>query len=74
MGIGEVDARAIWVLGTNLTIGFPTRRLDADNLRAMISHHHGEMRAGQKIRKVENADACEFHESTLHQCQKGHPV
>ena len=63
MRAAEVDAGAVLVLRADFAIGLATGRLDADHLGAMVGHHHGQMRAGQEIGQVENADAFEFHDA-----------
>ena len=44
-----------------LRVGSPAGALHHDHVGAVIGHGHGEMRARQILRKVQNAQAGEFH-------------
>ena len=64
MGVAEPHAVAA-LAQAQLTRGLTTGRFDADHVRAVVGHHHREMRPGQKHGKVDDFNARKLHAAVL---------
>src|SRR5689334_7848917 len=61
MGVAEPDALAAGAVAQMTGRLALPRRLDLDHLRAVVGHHHREMRTGQEHREIDDANAFELH-------------
>ncbi len=61
MGIAEVDGVAVLPRPDVANRLAAVVRLDLDHVRAVVGHHHREVRPGQEERELDDPDACELH-------------